>query len=114
MSVKRNQRVAHLLQEIIAETITFKLRDPAAKKATVSHVDVSENLRHVRIYVSVQGAAEERETTLGALHRATGFIKHEIGTQSDLKYVPQLEFLYDETLDRAETIEKLLRSLKSP
>jgi len=112
MSYKRSARVSQLLREIIADTIEFKVKDAEAHKATVQKVDVSPNLRRVKVYVTVHGDVKQRKISMHALQHATGFIRHEIGMQSDLKYVPDLEFVYDDSLDYAARIENLLRSLK--
>lgn len=112
MSFKRSQRVSELLREIVGETLSLKMRNPDAARATVLKVQVSDNLRHVKIFVTVSGDAQQRKATMAALQRARGFIRHEIGSQSDLKYVPQIEFIYDDTLDYVDNIERLLRSLK--
>ncbi len=113
MSVKRSQRVSELLREIVGETLMTKMRNPDASRATISKVHVSDNLRHVKIFVTVSGDENQKQATMSALKQARGFIRHEIGVQSDLKYVPQIEFIYDDTLDYVETIDKLLRSLKN-
>ena len=112
MSYKRSARVSELLREIIADTLEFKVKDVEAHKATVQKVDVSPNLRRVRVYVTVHGNLEQRKVSMQALRHATGFIRHEIGTQSDLKYIPDLEFIYDDSLEYAARIEDILRSLK--
>lgn len=113
MPVKRSERVAALLREIIGETITQKMYNPDAAKATVNHVDITDNLRHVKVYVSVNGDEKQRAATMAALLKATGFIKHEIAAQSTLKFVPEVVFIYDDTLDQLDNIGRLLRSLKN-
>ncbi|RMD93409.1 MAG: 30S ribosome-binding factor RbfA, partial [Calditrichaeota bacterium] len=107
-----SRRVSELLREIIAETIATKIRNPDAAQATVVKVKVSDNLQQVKVFVTTHGDEKQREATMNALQRAQGFIRHEIATQSDLKYVPKLQILYDDTLDYVENIDRLLRSLK--
>ena len=109
---KRSARVSELLREIIADTIEFKVKDAEAHKATVQKVDVSPNLRRVKVYVTVHGDKAQRKISMEALQHACGSIRHEIGVQSDLKYVPDLEFIYDDSLEYAARIESILRSLK--
>ncbi|MDQ7052714.1 MAG: 30S ribosome-binding factor RbfA [candidate division KSB1 bacterium] len=112
MAIKRNIRVSRLVHQIVGETLMTKMRNVEASRANIQKVEVSENLRHVKIYVTVTGDEEQRKATMSALKQARGFIRHEIGAQSDLKYVPQIEFIYDDTLDYMEKINHILRSLK--
>ncbi len=114
MAYKRADRVSRLLQQIIGEALMVKVRNADAHKANVQKVEVSENLRHARVYVSVPGDEAQRRATMKALQRATGFFRREIGQQSDLKYVPNLEFVYDDTLEYVANIDRILRSLKKP
>lgn len=111
MSFKRSHRVAGLIRKIVGETLMLKVKNPQARKATVHSVDVSENLRHVKIYVSA--VVEEKEETMKALDQVAGFIRKEIGAQAKLRFTPDIEFVYDRSLDNAERIEQLLKSVNS-
>ena len=110
MAYKRSRRVAELIRQIVGETLMFKVKNQQAKKATVHDVEVSDNLRHVKIFVSM--APGEKEATMQALMHITGFVRKQIGAEAGLKFTPDVEFVYDHTLDQAERIEQLLRSLK--
>lgn len=110
MSFKRSRRVAGLIRQIVGETLMLKVKNQQAKKATVHGVDVTDNLRHVKIYVS--SATEEKEETMKALEQISGFMRSEIGKQAKLRFTPDIEFVYDDSLDNAEKIERLLKSIK--
>jgi hypothetical protein len=76
---------------------------------TVTGVETSSDLRHAKVYVSVLGGPAERELTLKALEKSRGFLQAKINASLHMKRTPQLQFLYDETLDNALRIERALK-----
>lgn len=110
MASLRQRRIAELIREIAGDLLMRRVKNQQAKKATVHGVEVSENLRHVKIFVSM--APEEKDATMQALHQVRSYVRREVGRQTGLKFTPEIEFVYDQTLDQAERIEQLLRSLK--
>jgi ribosome-binding factor A len=76
---------------------------------TVSSVDVSPDLGHARVYVTVL-ESDAPEVTVAALNHATGFLRGRLGGRLELRGVPRLVFEYDETLDRVARVEALLRA----
>jgi len=108
---KRPQRVGQLMQQELGKLLQDGLRDPRVGFVTVTEVRVARDLRHARVYVSVYGEQEQREESLAGLNRAAGFIKRELGHRLDLRFVPELEFELDETLDRAERLDDVLRAI---
>ena len=75
-------------------------------------VKVSKDLRHARIFFSVFGAETNKSDALAGLKRATGFIRSKLGKELSLRFVPSIEFSYDETEAEAQRIESLLRAAK--
>ncbi len=108
----RSKRVSELIRQIISELLLFKVKDPAAQKVVVHDVTITDNLRHVKVFVFPPGDEKQKKAAMEALDRAKGFIKKEIGQQAKLKYMPEIVFIYDESLDRADRIDYLLRSIK--
>ena len=104
----RRQRLGDQLQVELAVLIQREVRDPGVGFVTVTEVRMSPDLRHARVYVSILGEDEQKEESLAALDRARGFLKAQIGKRLRLRYVPELRFTVDETLDHAERIESLL------
>lgn len=104
----RRDRLAEQLREEIS-LLFPTLNDPRIKLATVSGVDLSEDFRHARIRVSVVGTPEEKERTLGGLKRATGHLRTELGNHLRLRYLPELVFELDETMDHQIRLDRLLR-----
>jgi ribosome-binding factor A len=99
-----NERIKETLSAAIAE-----LKDPRIGFVTVTGVETSPDLRHAKVFVSVLGTAKERDATLEALRQARGVLQGSLNTGLRLKRTPQMVFVYDETAERAQHIERLLR-----
>jgi len=112
MSYQRSDRVGDLLVELIAELLRKEIRDPRLGAVTITAAKVTKDLRHARIYFSLWGGRKDKKDVLAGLERATGFIRSKVGKQLNLRFVPTLEFLYDETADEAQRIEDLLKQVK--
>jgi ribosome-binding factor A len=108
---KRSQRVAEALRHEISQIITQQLKDPEIGITTVTAIKVTDDLKLAKIYVSILGNQETRDKGLHALERAKSWIRSELGNRVDLKFVPELKFYYDETIDYAENIESLLKKI---
>jgi ribosome-binding factor A len=108
------RRVDEAIRQVIGDAVAADLKDPRVGFVTVTDVRTSADLRHARVYVSVLGAgggesnAQERDMTLDGLRSAHGFLQGAIAGELRLKRTPTLEFVYDETTDRALRVEELL------
>lgn len=111
--VRRPTRVGELVREEISRLLP-ELRDPRIGLVTVTAVDMSPDLKHGRVYVSVLGGNEERTKTLTGLNRAASHIRHEIGARLRLRNTPELNFVYDESIAYGARIEELLEQTKRP
>jgi ribosome-binding factor A len=87
------------------------VKDPRIGFATVTRVELTADLHHARVYVSVLGSPEEQESTLAGLSSAAGFLRHEIGRRLALRRAPELAFILDHGAEEGEKIEKLLQQL---
>jgi ribosome-binding factor A len=105
------RRVNELLREVIADEVAL-LKDPGLGFVTITSVDTSPDLRTARVYYSVLGDAAQRESTAAALGRASSRIRAATGDQVRLKYLPTIEFEFDEAIDRGMRMEELLRHLE--
>jgi len=108
---KRSRRVSELLREKISRIVTQQLEDPLIGIVTVTSVKLTDDLKLARVYVSILGDDKNRQDGLRGLERATKFIRSEIARRTTLKYVPELKFYYDETIDYAHKIELLLKKI---
>ena len=111
MRFKRSQRIQELLLEEISKLLLDGLKDPRIGFATLTRVEVSDNLKHAKIFVSVMGSEKEKTDTLNALKNAKGFIRDALGKNIYLKYLPELEFKKDENAEHVEKITRILNDL---
>jgi len=110
------ERVAESIREILSEILHEGMKDPGIPAIlTLTHVEVSRDLRHARIHYSqlpddeaAVAASEE------AFRRGRGFLRRELGVRLPLKYLPDLEFIYDPSAQHALRIDALLQSIQSP
>jgi ribosome-binding factor A len=103
-------RINESIRETLSSVITAEgLKDPRVGFVTVTGVETSPDLRHAKVYVSVLGGRTERELTMKALEKSRGFLQTKINASLHMKRTPQLQFLYDETLDNALRIERALK-----
>lgn len=112
MDYQRADRVGDLLVELIADVLREELRDPRVAGVTITGAKVSKDLRHARIYFNLLSEQTDRKAVLAGLKSATGFIRSKIAKQLQLKFVPAIEFSYDETTDEAQRIESLLKQVR--
>ena len=112
MAYKRADRVNALLQRELGMIISEKLRDPRIAFATVTGVEITADLRTAKVHVSVLGDEEQVKSTIVALNEARPYLRHEIGSRTELRFVPDLVFVSDQTAERAARIATLLREAK--
>ncbi|HPU00702.1 MAG: 30S ribosome-binding factor RbfA [Firmicutes bacterium] len=113
MSLRRAQRVAEEMKKEISRMIAREIKDPGiAPMTSVTAVELSRDLRHATVYVSVFGTPAEREKTMQALARATGFVRSEIGRRIRLRHTPEIHFSEDHSLEYGAHIDKVLKSLQ--
>jgi ribosome-binding factor A len=101
-----------LLQRELGTLISEELRDPRIAFPTVTAVQVTDDLRTARVHVSVLGDAEAQKKTMAALEDAKPFLRHELGSRTDLRFVPELTFVPDRTAEQAVRIAGLLREAR--
>jgi ribosome-binding factor A len=111
MKFKRSLRVSELIKREISAIIFFTIKDPAVKSVNITFVKVTDDLKHARIYYRVLGDDQAKDNALKGLDRAKNFIRSEIGHRTDLRFVPEIEFIYDNSMDDAEHIESLLKKI---
>jgi ribosome-binding factor A len=112
----RSQRVAGRLQaELMELVLRGSLRDPSLADAYFTEIQLSDDLRHARIYFRLTRptlGAKDRENALQALERASGFLRKELGPKLQLQYMPDLKFFWDESLDRAARVQEVLEEIR--
>ena len=105
----RSERVSELILQEVSWIIRNEVKDPGIGFVTLTGVDVSADLRHARIHVSIMGSEDEKRKSLKALNRAKGYIRSSFGEKVRLKYLPELNFILDRSLEKVKRIEDLLK-----
>jgi ribosome-binding factor A len=104
----RTRRVSEQLQRELAELIRTEIRDPRVGMVSVSGVEVSKDLNHAKVFVSVLGEAGEAESAVAALNHAAGFLRGELGRRMVIRVVPHLRFIHDHSLEDGARLSALI------
>jgi ribosome-binding factor A len=104
----RMRRVDEAMREVLSDAITGDLKDPRIGFVTVTAVETSPDLRRARVYVSSLGDEGERRLMLQGLRSAHGVLQRRVAAELRMKHTPTLEFVYDDTAERAARLERLL------
>lgn len=107
----RPQRVGDLIREEVSWILQRRVKDPRLEMATITSVDVSPDLRNAKVFYSVLGDEARWASVLEGLAAAKAFIRRELGGRIQIRRVPDLVFVADRSLERAERIDRLLRDL---
>jgi ribosome-binding factor A len=107
----RTERVSEEFREIFAEEIP-KLKDPRVGFVTVTGVHVTPDLRRAVVFYTVLGEEGDRRATAAGLRSASGHLRQVLGQQVRLKFLPELVFEEDDTMERAGRVDELLRRIK--
>ncbi|MBV8638341.1 MAG: 30S ribosome-binding factor RbfA [Candidatus Eremiobacteraeota bacterium] len=109
MKSQRLARIDHEIQRILGTLITQELRDPRLGFVTVTRAEVSDDLHHCKVFVSIIGDRHAARQSLDALKNASKFLRGELGHQIDLRHTPELIFVEDRSTERAIALAKTLR-----
>lgn len=112
MVSRRQRRVSELIHKEISDLLQKKVSDPRLDFVTVTAVEISPDLRHAHVYVSILGDQEASQEALDGLAHASGFLRRELGSRLSLRYTPRLTFYLDNSLQRSERILELLRQIE--
>lgn len=112
-TTRRVSRVASLIKREISQMLLSDIKDDrvGAGMVSVTDVDVSGDLQHAKIFVSIYGTEEARAETMAGLKAATGYVRSELGQRIRLRRTPEVIFLEDRSLERGDRILSLLNQL---
>src|ERR1700730_9439526 len=108
MKTHRLARVAEAIREVASETILYDMRDPRVKLVTVTRAEVSGDLQHAKVYVSIMGTEKEQKLTLNGLRHATGFIQSKLAKRLQTRYTPVLQFVLDDGVKKSIELSRIL------
>src|SRR6056297_755404 len=112
MANKRAIRVGELLKEEISQIVLREMKDPRIGFVSVTDVEVSGDLRHAKVFISVYGSDKEKEETLEGLQQAQGFVRKLVGERVKIHHIPEIIFRYDDSIENGVHISKLIKDLK--
>lgn len=110
---RRVSRVSSLIQQEVSQMLLHDIKDDrvGAGMVSVTDVDVSGDLQHAKIYVSIYGTEEAKLETMAGLQSATGFVRRELGRRVRLRRTPEVVFIEDRGLERGDRMLTLLNQL---
>jgi len=104
----RSDRVADQIQRELAGLIQFEIKDPRVGMVTITAVEVSKEFEYARVYFTVLGEDKVRESTTKGLTHAAGFLRRELAHRLKLRTIPELQFVYDQSIENAAKMSKLI------
>ncbi|ANY69631.1 30S ribosome-binding factor RbfA [Paenibacillus algorifonticola] len=111
MAKIRVGRVGEQIKKELSQIIQTEIKDPRVGFITVTGVETSNDLSQAKVYLSVLGSEEQKEETLKAIGRATGFIRSELGKRMRLRHTPVLIFKFDSSIEYGSRIEGILEEI---
>ncbi len=110
---KRADRVGGQVQKELSDLLLKEIRDPRLGSITILHVSITDNLRSAKIYFSVAGGEEGKLSALAGFKSASGYLRRQLSRRLELRHMPEIEFFYDASLDRATKINKVLKEIRN-
>ncbi|MCH2179416.1 MAG: 30S ribosome-binding factor RbfA [Mariniblastus sp.] len=111
MSSRRVLKAAQAIREVVSMAILTDLKDPRVNNVTVTFVEVSADLRHAKIHVSVMGDEKKQELCLKGLRHASGFLQQRVGNRIDTRYTPRVQFVLDKGIENATAVTRILNEV---
>lgn len=112
MAGVRKERLEELLRREISDIIRREVKDPRIGFVTVTDAEVSGDLTHAKVFVSVLGTLEEQQAALKGLNSATRFIRSEFGRRIKLRQVPEISFRFDTAIQHGARVHELLEQVR--
>ncbi|NUQ61963.1 MAG: 30S ribosome-binding factor RbfA [Pirellulales bacterium] len=111
MPSRRAQKAAEAIREVVSMAILAELQDPRIQNVTVTYVEVSPDLRHAKVHVSVMGDETKQRLSLRGLQSAAGFLQAKCASRIDARYTPRLVFVLDQGVKRSIEISRILKEV---
>ena len=110
---RRVARVAALIRREISQLLINAIRDETVQQGiiTITEVEVSGDLQHCKVFVSIYGEENEKNLVMSGLHAASGFLRGELGRKLQLRRAPEIVFQLDRALEKGTSLLTLLESL---
>lgn len=113
MTYKRNERVGDLIKEEIASMVLHgEIKDPRIGFVTITHVKLTPDLKDAKVYFSQIGTDAGKSKSRDGLNSAVGYIRRTLAKRLSLRHIPVISFVYDDSLEYSEHIEKVIKEIK--
>ncbi len=114
MPSRRAQKAAEAIREVVGMAILADLKDPRIRDVTVTYVEVSGDLRHAKVHVSVMGDETRQHLSLRGLRSAAGFLQARCAARINTRYTPKIEFFLDDGVKKSIEISRILKEVLPP
>ena len=111
MSSRRTLKAASAIREVVSMAILTELRDPRVRNVTVTFVELSSDMRHAKVHVSIMGTPKEQDLCLHGLRRAAGFLQSRLNDRIETRYTPRLEFVLDQGVKNSIRVAQILEEV---
>src|SRR4051812_47101761 len=108
MKTHRLARVAEVIREVAAETILFELQDPRIKNVTVTRAEVSADLQHAKVHVSVMRTQKDRDLCMHGLKHSAGYVQRKLAARLKTRFTPAVKFVEDEGVKKSLEVTRLI------
>src|ERR1700752_29110 len=108
MKQHRLARVAEAIREVASDTILFELRDPRVKGVTVTRAEISGDLQHAKVFVSIMGSPQEQQLCLHGLKHAAGFVQSKLAGRLQTRFTPVIDFVLDQGVKKSIEMTRLI------
>ncbi|MDH5180974.1 MAG: 30S ribosome-binding factor RbfA [Gammaproteobacteria bacterium] len=104
----RTRRIGEQMQRELAQLIQMEVHDPRLGMVTVADVEVSRDLAVAKVYITSLDEGEKLEQSMAVLKNAAGFLRHELGQRMTIRFIPELRFIHDVTIQRGNELAALI------
>ncbi len=111
---RRTERVSEAIREVVSRAILFEIKDPRVQGVTVTRCEVTGDLRHSKVYVSLMGTESAQKLSLRGLESARGFLQRKVADRLETRYTPHIDIVVDDSVKRSLEIARLLRPEAPP
>lgn len=114
MNSRRVLKAAEAIREVVSMAILTELKDPRIQDVTVTYVEVSADMRHAKVHVSVMGDETRQNLSLRGLQNASGFLQQRVSNRIDTRYTPRIKFILDQGVKHSIEVTRILDEVLPP
>ncbi len=111
---RRQDQLGEVISHELSDLMRTRMKDPRLGFASITGVELSADLRHAKVFVSVMGDEQEQRASMRALGSATGFLRHELAQRLSIRHVPDIEFRLDTSIEQGVHVLDLINQVSNP